>query len=68
MGINLLLCDKKNYSINIQPIIFIALKENKTKQPFAIGIDIGGTTTKFGIVDLWRMQKKHKTLGCSTRW
>ncbi|MBS1733983.1 MAG: hypothetical protein JST02_11865 [Bacteroidetes bacterium] len=22
----------------------------------------------FSVVDLWRMQKKHKTLGSSTRW
>ncbi len=22
----------------------------------------------FGPIDLWRMQKKHKTLGSSTRW
>lgn len=30
------------------------------------------TTTKrkqsFGTLDLWRMQKKHKTLGSSTKW
>ena len=26
------------------------------------------TNSTFAVVDLWRMQKKHKTLGSSTRW
>ncbi len=43
------------------------LKE--TKETMATGIvknNASGST--FTLIDLWRVQKKHKTLGSSTRW
>ncbi len=43
------------------------LKE--TKETLATGILTSNRSArKFGIVDLWRMQKKHRTLGSSTKW
>lgn len=27
-----------------------------------------GATKTFGVLDLWRMQKRQKTLGSSTKW
>jgi len=27
-----------------------------------------GTNKTFGVLDLWRMQKRQKTLGSSTKW
>ena len=30
--------------------------------------ETNSSNAPFGILDLWRMQKKHKTLGSSIRW
>lgn len=40
------------------------LKENNS----AVETNNNNSSYNFGIIDLWRMQKKHKTLGSSIRW
>ncbi|MBC7535988.1 MAG: hypothetical protein H7258_09875 [Ferruginibacter sp.] len=62
---------KTNTISNVTPIskneMEALLKE--TKETIATGIlkNVSKKQT-FGVIDLWRMQKKHKTLGSSTKW
>jgi len=55
----------------ITPINKNEMKEllKETKETIATGIikKIGSNQT-FALVDLWRVQKKQKTLGSSTKW
>ncbi len=46
------------------------LKEllTETKETLLSGNQLKMQNGKFSIVDLWNMQKKHKTIGSSTRW
>ncbi len=42
---------------------------SETKETIATGILKNNKTKRtFAVVDLWNMQKKHKTLGSSTKW
>lgn len=42
---------------------------NETKETVATDLKRNnGPAPIFALVDLWRLQKKHKTLGSSTRW
>ena len=43
------------------------MKETKETISTCLSKDNSSATT-FTVVDLWRMQKKHKTLGSSTKW
>jgi len=54
----------------IQPINKDEMNEllKETEEKIATGFTKKTGSGTFGIVDLWRMQKKHKTLGSSTRW
>lgn len=59
-----------NNSISV-PIKQNEMKEllKETKETIAKDIIKNNTTpTTFTIIDLWRVQKKKKTLGSSTKW
>ena len=62
---------KTNNTTGITPIgkneMEALLKQ--TKETLATGVlkNVSKKQT-FGVIDLWRMQKKHKTLGSSTKW
>ena len=62
---------KTNTTTGITPIgkneMEALLKQ--TKETLATGVlkNVSKKQT-FGVIDLWRMQKKHKTLGSSTKW
>lgn len=53
------------------PIKLNKMKEiiKETKETIAKAVIVNNNTTKsFTILDLWRVQKKKKTLGSSTKW
>ena len=58
---------KTNTTGIVTPINEKELKELCTETKETIGKNNGSNAT-FAAVDLWRMQKKHKTLGSSVRW
>ena len=51
----------------VAPINEKEMKESCNETKEIIGKKNGFNST-FAAVDLWRMQKKHKTLGSSVRW
>ena len=62
---------KTNYTAIISPVdkkgIDALLKE--TKETIASDLIVKkDKSSTFTVVDLWRLQKKHKSLGSSTRW
>lgn len=54
----------------VSPIIKDELKDllKETKETLATDVKSSKNKPGFGPIDLWRMQKKHKTLGSSVRW
>lgn len=62
---------KTNTKSIVTPMIKEEMKEllKETEETIAACIlKKDGRDSTFTVVDLWRMQKKHKTLGSSTRW
>jgi len=62
---------KTNTKRIVNPVIKEEIKELLKETKETIAADIlknNGPDSTFTVVDLWRMQKKHKTLGSSTKW
>lgn len=62
---------KTNNGVIPEPLNQDELTELMKQTPETVAKDMlknKKNKNSFGLVDLWRMQKKHKTLGSSTRW